>query len=185
MHIVAHFVSSKTLKVLEEKVLFVIRAELQFCTCFWWLIFWYADWRRKFGGLLSTSELLVVFCYSGWKQNYCLCLLGQKIVCEFFNVEGGVLGISQFDQWINKGGWEEVEALAGEVPIPINFLLLDIMIDWLRQWFFALKWWFFSWSNEDFSCFSWLFTCSSAINCVKKFFRLTSDDTHWKQVNLN
>ncbi len=71
----------------------------------------------------------------------------------FINVEGGVLVTSQFDPWINKGGWEEVEALALEVPIPINFLLLDIIIDWLKQWFFALKLWFFHGAMKVFHAF--------------------------------
>jgi len=79
--------------------------------------------------LLFETKLLLV---STW---------AEMVACIFFDVAGGVLGISRFGQWIKKGGWEFVEAFAGKVPILINLLLQDSIVDWLKQLSFFVKQW--------------------------------------------
>ncbi len=184
---IAHFVSSKTLKVLEDKVLFLIRTAFSFlhASGVWFFVGWL---KKQFlrAAVICRIACYFIFTVVGDKMIVCVCS-GRSGCMHFFNVTGGVLGILQFDLQIHKGGWEGVEALAGEVPILINLFSLYAIIDWMKQRFFCVEAMIFCMEPWKFLMVFISFDTLISHQLCKKtfFFKLTSDDAPWKKVHLN
>ncbi len=53
-------------------------------------------------------------------------------MCNFFDVAVRLLGFLRFAWQTLEGGWEGLEGLRGELPLPLNLIILGIKVDWLK-----------------------------------------------------